>query len=241
MAKLGAIYYTDNRIDGSLISNTCREKIREGFDGEIISVSLKPIDFGKNIVLENENRSYLTMVKQILMALEHSTADYVFYLEHDVLYHPSHFDYVPPTDDVYYYNTNNWRWWFLSNKLITYGKLSALSSLCCNRELAIRHYRYRLQLIEERGLDKIGGRDPGWARRLGYEPGTKPIRRGGVTDETHIRRRSEFPIIDIRHKYTFSPPKVNYEDYIRKPTNWQEPTMDEVPGWNLKDLFKGVL
>jgi len=178
------------------------------------------------------------MAEQILMALQASEADYVFFCEHDVLYHPSHFDFVPLNDDIYYYNVNNWRWLYPQDYLITYSGLTSLSSLCCNRELAIRHYQLRLRLIEEQGLDKLRGREPRWARRFGYEPGTKPRRRGGVSDEECMRRRSSCPNIDIRHSRTFSRPKVTLAEFKHPPSDFVIGSFGDVPDWNLKELFR---
>jgi len=144
---------------------------------------------------------------------------------------------MPPEDDLYYYNVNNYRWLFPEDHLITYSGLTSLSSLCCNRELAIRHYRYRLQLIEEQELDKVRGREPRWARRFGYEPGTKKRRKGGVTDEEHVKRYSELPNIDIRHRRTFSQPKVTLDSFKYPPSDFRRVPMDEIPGWNLRELF----
>jgi len=234
---IGGIYYSDNRLDRR-IRNICHDQLRKAFDeSKIVSVTLKPMNFGKNIVLKDRLRSYPTMALQILMALEASTADYVFFLEHDVLYHPSHFDFIPPTDDIYYYNINNWRWWMGHDTAITYDGLTSLSGLCCNRELAIRHYKLRLKLIEEQGLDKIRSREPRWARKFGYEPGSKKRRRGGITNEDHIKRKSEFPNVDIRHPGTFSAPKIALESFKHKPENWNEIPIEEIPSWDLRGLF----
>lgn len=233
---LGIIYYTDNRIDESLISNLCQKLILNS-NLPIVSCSLKPINFGKNIVLENRQRSYPTMATQILTALENIDTENVFFCEHDVLYHKSHFDFIPPTKDIYYYNVNNWRWEYPKDRAISYDELTSLSSLCCDRELAIKHYKHRLKLIDEWGLDKIRSREPRWARKFGYEPGTKKRRSGGVTNEDHVKRKSEYPNIDIRHSGTFSRPKVTLESFKHRPTNWRETTLDNIPGWNLKELF----
>lgn len=231
----GIIYYTDNRIGGPIISICQEQLLKAGLP--IVSCSLQPIDFGKNIVLEGRERSYPTMALQILTALEASTTKYVFFCEHDVLYHKSHFDFTPPKDDIYYYNVNNWRWDFLKDYLISYDGLTSLSSLCCNRETAIKHYKYRLKAIEEQGLDKIRSREPRWARKFGYEPGTKKRKNGGITNEDHIKRRSALPNVDIRHPHTFSKPKITLDSFKHKPTNWQQITMDEVPGWDLRAIF----
>lgn len=236
----GAIYYTDNSLESTFpdMLRVCQEQLKKAFNGDIVSVSLKPMDFGKNIVLENRVRSYPTMTMQILMALEASTADYVFFTEHDVLYHPSHFDFTPKRDDIYYYNTNNWRWRWGTDVLITYDELHSLSGMCCNRETAIKHYKYRLKVIEEQGLDNNRGREPRWARRFGYEPGTKKIRRGGITDEDFECWKSKYPNIDIRHKGTFSHPKTFIEEFNHLPTSWRETTIDNIEGWDLRGLFK---
>ena len=231
------IYYTPNDLD-PLIMRVCQEQLKRAWNGEIISCSLKPINFGRNFVLEGAVKSYPTMTKQILMALEHSTAKYVFFCEHDVLYHPSHFEFTPARDDIYYYNVNNWRWRWGTDIAITYDYLTSLSQLCCNRELAIAHYKYRLKTIEEQGLDKDRSREPRWARRFGYEPGTKPRRRGGITDEEHEKWRSKFPNIDIRHKGTFSHPKTFLDEFHHKPTeSWMETNIKYLPGWDVKTLF----
>jgi len=231
----GIIFYTDNRLREPIRS--LAQKYIKDVGLPIVSCSLAPIDFGENYVLEGRERSYPTMVDQIIIALEHSLADYVFFCEHDVLYHPSHFDFTPPTDDIYYYNVNNWRWWQGAPTAITYSGLTSLSSLCVNRELALKHYHYRKEVIEKWGLDKIRSREPRWARKFGYEPGTKKRRNGGFTDEDHVKRRSELPNIDVRHRGTFSRPKVTLAEFTHLPSDWREEPIENIPGWDLKALF----
>jgi hypothetical protein len=232
----GCIYYTDFRADAKILE-VCQKQLLCGFNGEIISVTLdKPLNLGRNIVIQNEKRGYPTMVKQILTGLKNSTADYVFYTESDVLYHPSHFNFTPERDDIYYYNTNNYRWDYPKNRLINYDELTSLSMMCCNRELAIRHYEKRMGYIEKH-LEEFQTREPRKSRQWGYEPGLKKRRRGGITDEGSVLWKSEYPNIDIRHKLTFSPPKLHLNDFKHPPTNFIEVTMDEIPGWDLKGLF----
>jgi hypothetical protein len=235
----GIIYYTDNRLNQGWYKNLFKlvQKFISDSGLPIVSCSLQPIDFGENIVLEGCSRSYPTMALQILTALEAQGTKYVFFCEHDVLYHPSHFDFTPPTDNLYYYNVNNWRWPIPQDYLITYDGLTSLSSLCVNRELAVEHYKYRLKHIEELGLDKVRSREPRWARKFGYEPGTKPRRRGGITNEEHVKHKSLLPNIDIRHKLTFSRPKVHLEEFKHLPETWTVGTIDSIPGWNLRKLF----
>lgn len=239
--KKGCIYYTDNRLNPKMLE-ICQRQLRSSFDGEIVNVSLKPMKFGdKNIVLEGMNRSYPTMITQILTALKNSTADLVYFTEHDVLYHKTHFDLELLNRDLFYYNQNNFRWRYPTNIAVTYGALISLSGMCCYREHGIQHYEYRIKVMKEQGLDKNRGREPRWARRFGYEPGTKPIRRGGLTDEKHLKWRSDYPNVDIRHGRTFSHPKTRLEEFRHKPQDFVEIDIGRIPGWNLKYMFKGII
>ena len=233
----GGIYYTDFHVSQEIMT-ACLDHLKRVFTGEIVSVSLnKPVDLGTNVVLKGAERSYPTMVKQVVIGLEKLTTNYVYFLEHDVLYHLSHFDFVPSRDDLFYYNVNNWRWDYPYDHLITYGGLTSLSMLCCSRELALDHYRRRLAHIYDSGLSEIKSGEPTWVRQMGYEPGTKPRRRGGFSDEGHEKWRSEYPNIDIRHRQTYSPPKVYLKNFKHQPEEWREGGFEDVSFWDLPSRF----
>src|SRR5438552_891911 len=107
MPTKGIIYYTDNLLNEK-IANAVQEQLKKVSlmkNIPIVSSSLKKLHFGdKNIFLPHHERGEVTMFRQILAGLENSTADIIYFAEHDVLYHPSHFDFIPPTNDYYYYN-----------------------------------------------------------------------------------------------------------------------------------------
>ena len=229
----GVIYYTDNKLGEPIFTIVQKQISKAGLP--ITSVSLKPIDFGNNEVFDGIP-SYLTMIEQITSCLERSTATYVFFCEHDVLYPKSHFDFTPPKEDIFFYNSHVWRWKYLSNTVIGYDRLISLSSLCANKNFVLDHYKKRLKKIEKMG-DEKNGRDPYWARKWGYEPGTKKRRRGGFSDDDFETWRSKYSIIDIRHPQTFSPTKVTLKEFRYQPTGWKEMSIDDIPGWNLKQLF----
>jgi len=230
----GIIFYTDSQLDEK-IASVVRERILKA-NLPIISVSLKPLNFGKNIVMEGK-RGYVTMMKQIILALENSTTDYVFFTEHDVLYNPSHFDFIPPRDDIFYYNSNVWRWLLGSDKVVRHDRMLPLSCMCANRQLALNFYHYRMEKIMEAGLDAFSSREPDLARKWGYEPGTKKKKRGGLTDDDFDTWSSKDPVIDIRHRGTFSPPKATLESFKHLPKNWQEVNISEISSCNLIDMF----
>lgn len=234
MTTKGIIYYTDNRLREPIFSLAQRIILKANLP--IVSVSLKPLDFGKNFVL-NLSPGFISMLKQITKGLEDSSSDYVFFCEHDVLYPVSHFDFTPKRDDIFYYNTYVWRWKYPDNLAITYDRLISLSSLCVNRKFALDHYKRRLAKIKKMGWEKDTRREPLWARLWGYEPGTKRTGRGGFSDDNFETWRSKDPIIDIRHGRTFSQSKVTLDSFIHKPENFRETTLDKISGWNLKKVF----
>jgi len=207
------IYYTHNRLD-ERIASVVRENLK-ATGLPIVSCSLQPIDFGKNIVLEKEP-SAVTMVEQIIACLMASTSKYVFFCEHDVLYHQSHFEFKPERDDIFYYNTNVWKWDMDTDRCITHDHLRSLSGLCVNRLKALEHFSKRLEYIKTHGFDKLPiTRNPDWARKYGYEPSEK---NGEKTEEW----RSTEPNIDIRYGGNMTPRKMRLSQYINKPTGWKE-------------------
>lgn len=233
--KKGIIFYTDNKLEGTSIFKIVQEQLlKAGLP--IVSCSLKPINFGKNIVIEGQ-RSYPTMIRQIITCLENSDVDYVFFCENDVLYPISHFDFIPPKDNIFYYNSNVWRWWLGSDKAIRYDRMLPLSCLSVNRKFALYHYQMRAEKIKEWRLDEIRSREPRWARLWGYEPGTKKKKRGGFTDDDFDTWYSKDPVIDIRHSKTFSKPKITLDSFKHQPIGWQEISIKDIPLWNLVSLF----
>jgi len=219
--SVGILYYTDNRLDEGLMKRV-QDQIRKGTgQHRIVSVSLKPIQFGDNIVLPLE-RGHLTMHEQILAGLKALDTDIVFFVEHDVFYHPSHFEFRPPELDKYYYNKNLWRVRQSDGFAVKYDHRS-LSQLCAGRLKLIQEYENRVKVIKERGWN-----------RSGYEPGTRSIRLGGFSNDPSFGFSSKYPNIDIRHDKNQSASKWRPEDFAsqRSCRNWQETTVDKIEGWD---------
>lgn len=235
----GVIYYSDFHADPKIIE-VCQKHLRQSFDGEIISATLGPSDFGdKNLVLEGM-RSWPTAVRQIVAALKESSADVVFFTEHDVLYNKTHFELTPESDKIFYYNINNWRWDYPDDRIVQYDGLTSLSQMFGYKSLILDHFQKRLDRIEKEGWEIIEGRQPHWQRALGYEPGTKRRRIGGFSDDTHEKKRSTVPNIDIRHKDTLTSRKTKLEDFKHQPTNFVETTLNNIPGWDLKGILSEI-
>lgn len=214
----GCVYYSD-----CLPTPAVLEPVRHSIAASglpIVAVTLAPIDWpeASNIVLPLD-RGYLAMFKQILAGLEALDTEFAFLTEHDVRYHPTHFDFRPPQRDVYYFNVNVWKLHGETGQAVTY-ETKQTSGLCANRELLIAHYRKRIAIVE---------RD-GFSRKMGFEPGShrRPERVDDVPSDVW---RSAFPNVDIRHGANLTASRWHPSEF-RDPRNcrgWTE--ADEIPGW----------
>jgi hypothetical protein len=220
--KGAAIYYTCGSHDQTL-ELAARNNLRHSTNGhELGCVALQRTDFGDWTVVLNREKSGATMHYQIVAGLERSTADYVFLCESDVMYHPSHFEFVPPDDNTIYYNTNVWRVRYGDGHAVRTANLQQVSGICANRELLLAHYRKRIAFIEAHG----GIFD---TRRMAYEPGT----RGKFGDEQIDNWQSAYPNLDITgHGQTLTTPHFSVDSFRNKKhaEGWQE-TDEALPGW----------
>lgn len=199
----GIIYYTDNRLDEKIFKAVQEQLLKARLP--IVSVSLKPIDFGKNIHLPLQ-RGYETYFRQIITALENSESDIIFFCEHDVLYHPSYFDFTPEKKDTYYYNLNVWRWKYPENHCVTWDA-HQVAQLCSYKEVALEWYRKKLASYQEDAFDRK------------FEP-----------EDKFEEWRSVEPNIDIRHGNTLTKSKWTLKDFRNKLTavNFKE---GKCPDW----------
>lgn len=216
----GIIYYTDNQVPFKL-GHLCRSHIlKAGLP--IVSASLKPMNFGKNIVL-GIPRGYVAYHKQILAALEASTADIIFFCEHDVFYHPTHFEFTPPKKDVYYYNFNWWRVRCTDGHSIHYDT-HQVNFIVAYRDLLIAHYKEKVKRIEATGFDMA----------MGFEPGCNS-RKERIDDIKAERFDSAFPNLDLRYGGNLTKSRWNKEEFRNQNScqNWKETTVDKIDGWDL--------
>lgn len=223
--KKGIVYYTDNSC-AERILYVVRQRLKAIVNGwDVVSVSQYPTDFGRNFVMPL-GRSVESLYKQVVKGLQESKADIVFLCEHDVLYHPSHFDVVPPAEDVFYYDHNRWCLEEKNGKAVFYHS-DCPSYMCAYRELLLEHYTKTLARIEK----------DGWDSKYGYSPPK------GLPKEQRIGRvetyMAEFPTIDVRHKTSFTSHKMS-KDHFRNERSckgWTEAW--EIPGWGVtKDRFE---
>jgi len=214
------VYYSDLRLDPT-IARAVQAQLRRAAPGlPIAVVTLQPTDFrgDVNLVLDLE-RGYLAMFRQILAGLEALDTDVAFLVEHDILYHPSHFAFVPPRRDVFYYNRHTWKVDAETGRALHY-RCDQTSGLCADRALLVEHYRRRVKVIEAEG----------YHRNFGFEPGTNRWSRA-LDPHGADHWFSPQPNIDIRHGRNLTPSRWRQDQFRNRRTcqGWTE--SDEVPGW----------
>jgi hypothetical protein len=208
VVKKQILFFTDNKLNLKIAHRVQHQLQKIGMS--IISVSLKPMPhFGYNIHLPMK-RGYEAYFTQIYEGLKASDADVIFMCEHDVLYHPSHFDFTPPLKDKFYYNHNWWRY-HTSDGFICHWEANQVSGLCAYRTLLLDWYKAR--------LDEIKSGKKEWS----FEPGKS----GSLT----IPWKSLYPNVDIRHEGNLTRSKRSLADFRNKSTAKGFQVADKIPGW----------
>jgi glycosyltransferase involved in cell wall biosynthesis len=196
----GIVYYTNNVIEDR-IAIVARAQLKKCCEGmEIVSVSHVPLEMGENIVVNMES-SILSMFKQILLGLECSKSEIIFLTEHDLLYHPSHFQFAPESKDAYYYNENNWCLDSKTGQALFYRPRQQVSGLCAYRDTLLAHYSARVERVEKEGF----------SRKMGFEPGKKLPH--GIDNVPRKGFFSMFPNVDIKHGSNITKGRFNLDQY----------------------------
>lgn len=218
-ARKGIVYYSDASAPPAVLEASRRSIARAGLP--IVAVTLGAIAWpaAQAVTLPFES-SYLSMFRQILIGLECLDVDVVFLAEHDVLYASAHWAFVPPRRDLAYYNQAVWKVSAVDGRALHY-RCSQTSGLCADRAVLLDHYRRRVARVEREGFK----------RSMGFEPGTRQTRHGGIDDLEHETWMGDVPNIDIRHGANLTPSRWRKDQFRnqRYTEGWTE--ADAVPGW----------
>ncbi len=193
MAKTTLIYYSDGIVSDDI------SKLVQGYLSKsglpIISVTQEPLDFGDNYCIGKIGRSYQNIQSQILLGITNAKTENVALCEHDTIYPEGYFGFVPPRNDVFYYNQN--RVFVIAKKGPQYGMFinykdshPNADQLICNRKLLIRATQIRRELLIRCDPKEL---PPGWG-----EPGFS------FPHEKFDWRESSIPSIDILHNTNFT-------------------------------------
>ncbi len=197
------LYYTDNQLEEG-VAAACREQLKKAASEiPIVNVCQAKIGFGSiEQIIDVLPKSRQSMFGQILIGLYATlrtyNPKYIQMVEHDILYPEGWFDFIPPKDNVFYYNLNKV---FMDKKgFYPDLKFPCLSTLCCNFKLLLAHIHLRLYRIHQ--MNKPKG---GWTNS---EPG---ISEGDTSGYYGLAQYCDAPAIDIRHGNNLS--KVDFGDH----------------------------
>ena len=217
------IYYTANRIPPTF-ANKIRENIKEVSGGiPIISVSHHPIDFGTNIVVDDEV-SHVQIYRNALIGAKEATTKYICLAEDDVLYTPDHFTYKP-TKGKFAYNLNVWSLFTWGDPIFHQkeGGRRNMYSLVCERNLFIQAMEERFRVWPDD--DKIDLSV--WAEPSKYE---KYL---GVKVQEWDPFYSEVPLVAFSHQTALS------FGNLGKRKKQGQIKLDRIPFWNrAEDVIK---
>lgn len=259
MPTKGIIYYTDNELDPK-INKVVQDNLRKVADEKglpIVCTSLKKMTFGdKNIFFPSLKRGSVTMFKQIYSALQNSTADIIYFCEHDVLYPACHFDFTPPEKNHYYYNEHVWKMEVGDTTAMRHF-CSQTSGLCAYREVLLAHYKKRLEIYADY-FEELGGnrgvavKFDGYKKSTGYEPGRYLTIHEEGTEHEHAHYikglidkfgattwQSDVPLIDIKHTKCLTASFWKLTVYRNRTYLQGYKISDTIPGWGkVKDISK---
>lgn len=154
-------------------------------DYTLITSSLKPLDFGTNII-QAEPPSHLAMYRQLLKAAKMATTPFVATAESDTLYPREHFSFYRPPANAVAYDMSHWQ---LFTWMPDYFSLKDRFNNCS----LIAPREYLIECLEER-FSK-GGEDI-YAGEIGR---TYLEKSHGLTPRNSVEVWCHVPTIQINH------------------------------------------
>lgn len=106
MKDLTIIYYSSNREDPKFENRIIKTLLKNCGDLPIISVTHRPLDLGKNIVVGDVGVSGFNMFRQVQIACMEAKTKFVISAEADCCYPPDYFTTLPEREDLCYRNDN---------------------------------------------------------------------------------------------------------------------------------------
>lgn len=217
------LYLTDHSLDPWL-ADRCRELLVKSSCGlPIVSVSQKPIDFGDNICVGEIGRSGLSMDKQTLAGLLRIQTKWVAFAEHDCIYSPEHFFWVPSDEENFWYNDNVWLVQYRNplhpdwDGMFSYVKGRRVQSqLVCATDLLLEATKEKIGILGSpawvnrngaRAIGEPGAADYTRTMRLAKYKSMRPVRislKRYITEHSARDFATIIPNIDIRHGDNFT-------------------------------------
>jgi len=200
MSDRTIIYYTSCREKESFEKKVRENILKVKGDIPLISVSQKPINFGKNICVGKLEQNYTNAFYQALVGCEAAKTDYVVMCEDDCLYPESYFNFKPTDLSVIYTYDNVWLMWNRHNRTRFYKHGTTAGSIIIGRKHYIKMLKGEPPVFQ--------GRKFKWKTFTG-EPLVNVKTRNGISFGTQLTKRvkpkKSFPlwgtVEDVKRNY----------------------------------------
>jgi len=157
-------------------------------DTPLISLSRKPLDFGKN-VLQIGPKCLDTIYREMLRGAKLAETPYVAIAEDDTLYPKEHFNFYRPDKDTFAYNQNRFALFMWGTPTYSWRNRKTNATLIAPRDLMIEALEERFAKFPDSIPERIVG-----------ELGRGMVERNmGVTLRNAIEVYSEISVIQINH------------------------------------------
>jgi hypothetical protein len=194
MADTTIVYYTAN-YDVPALERNVRALILENSGGlPIVSVSQRPIDFGRNICVGEVGRSGQNVYRQMLIGARAAETHFVCITEADELYPREYFQFRPEREDCFYCAEPLYVLFAQRGIIRVYARKPYSSESCmhCSRELLVNRLEQCLSGLPEWGmLDTTGEHFPNiFGRYRGRIPFVLPTPVITIKTDRQMHRRT---------------------------------------------------
>ena len=222
MKDLTIIYLTASKIPEAFAEYQRKVLLEAIGDYPLISVSRKPLDFGKNI-LDNGEKGVDNIYRQMLRAAKVAETKYVAIAEDDALYNKEHFNFYRPEKDTFAYDQNRFALFTWGVPTYSWRNRKSNCSLIAPRKLMIEALEERFAKYPESIPEKLVG-----------ELGRERIERNlGVTLRKSVEVFSEVSVIQINHEAGSECPQVKHKKRLGQIKAY------DIPHWGrAEDLLK---
>jgi len=164
MKDLTVLFLTINRVPKKWAEYHKEILLRAIGGAPVITISKEPMDWGVNLIQEEEP-SVLNIYKQLLRGAKEAKTEYIAVAEDDCLYPKTHFEYRPQKD-MFAYNYNRWGLLTWGEPVYYHRPRISNSTLIAERDLVIKALEERFRLYPTSSIIRELGRERG--ARLSY-------------------------------------------------------------------------
>jgi hypothetical protein len=187
---LSIVYYTANVLREPFFTNALNQLKEAAGDIPVISVSQKPMDFGKNICIGDIGKSYLNIYRQMLIGAKEVKTPFIAFAEDDTLYPAEHFKTFLPKETEFAYDMARWSIYSWTKPALYSIKFRRTNTcLIAPRDLFIEAIEERFVKWPDDSKVNLGF----WGEPSRYE------KQLGVTVRKGVQFSSQVPVISFSH------------------------------------------